>query len=75
MEIRYAHADSIAGNFRVVPVNRECNRGRSQHTEIVGIVRVFPNVIPAYDSIFAERLLQASMEVVAVTGIERRRPR
>ena len=69
MELRDAHANGVSRNLGIVPSNREKDWSRSQRAEIVGGVRVLPNVIPADDGIPAERLLQASMELIAIAGV------
>src|SRR5579871_6218293 len=57
MEIRHTYANGITGDFGIVPVDRESDRGCAQDAEIIGVVRVFPNVITADNRILAKRLL------------------
>jgi len=44
--------------LRVVPRNRECNRGVQERAEVVGIVRVFPEVVGIDEQEFAHGLLE-----------------
>ncbi len=55
--IRYVGANREAGNLRVVPRDRERDRRGAQDAEIVGVVRVFPDVLAIDDEILPESLL------------------
>src|SRR3981081_2135242 len=54
-----------------MPFNREGERGASEYSEVVSIVRVFPDVLTGEYQVPAKRLLQASMKFIAPAGAER----
>ena len=60
------------GNLRVVPLDGKGDRRVAQHAEVVGVVRVLPDVFAVDDQVSAEGLLQAGMEFVAIAGSQRR---
>src|SRR5208337_5582186 len=66
VEFRHAHANGVSRNLGIVPSDRKEDGRRRQRAEIVAGVRVLPNVIPAHDGIAPERLLQASVELIAI---------
>ena len=61
---------SVAGNLRVVPVDREGDRGVAEHAEVESIVCVLPDVLAADDGIPAEGLLEARVELVAESRLQ-----
>ena len=71
VEVRHARAYGIAGDLGVVPLDRERDRRCAQDAEIVGVVRVLPDVLAINDQIFSERLLNPGVEFVAKAGSER----
>src|ERR1700675_382779 len=70
VELWHAHPNGVSGDLGIVPSNRKEDRRGAKDTEIVPGVRVLPNVVPADDGKAAERLLQASMEVIAIAGLQ-----
>src|SRR3981081_1380633 len=54
-----------------MPFNREGERGASEYSEVVSIVRVFPDVLTGEYQVPAKRLLQASVKFIAPAGAER----
>jgi hypothetical protein len=50
------------------PFDGESNRGGTEHVEVIGIVRVLPDVLAAEDEILAERLLESSVKFITKTG-------
>src|SRR5580698_2478864 len=54
-----------------MPIDREGDGSIAQHTKVKGVVRVFPDVIAAHHGSFAEGLLEARMELVAVSRLQR----
>src|ERR1700716_1056409 len=54
-----------------MPFNREGERGASEYSEVVSIVRVFPYVLTGEYQVPAKRLLQASVKFIAPAGAER----
>ena len=69
---RHAGAQREAGNLGVVPLNREGDRRVAQHAEVVGVMRVLPDIFAIDDQEFAKGLLQASMEFIAIAGNQSR---
>src|ERR1700679_3978610 len=64
------HAKREAGNLRVVPVDGEGNRSIAEYAEVKGVVGVLPDVVATEDEIFAEGLLETSVKLVAIAGLE-----
>ena len=52
-------------NFGIVPGNRECDGCVEQNVEVVGVVRVFPEVIAVEQQVRSELLLKSGVELVA----------
>ncbi len=69
--VGHGPADGKAGNFRIVPFDRKCDRRVAQHAEIVGVVRVFPDVFSVEDEVLSKCLLQAGVEFIAEAGRQR----
>ena len=72
MKIGDVRADRIARNFRIVPLDGESDRRGTQDAEVVGVVRVLPDVLAVNYQIFSEGLLQAGVKFIAKTGSKRR---
>src|SRR5580693_928056 len=70
MDIGHAHAPRVSGNLRVVPFNGESDRRVAEHAEVVAIVSVFRDVLTGKYQESPERLLDASVELVAKAGIQ-----
>src|SRR5580693_1379169 len=70
VEVRHAPADCVAGDFGIVPFNREGDRRIAQHAEIVAVMRVLPNVLASQYEILPERLLEAGVEFISETRRE-----
>src|SRR4029077_13598600 len=68
----YAHASRESRNLRVVPFNGKRERGCTENAEVVGIVRVFPDVFAGEDEVAPECLLDPGMKFVAPSWTERR---
>src|SRR4029077_1640966 len=49
--------------------NRESYGGVEKHTEVVGVVRVLPEVVGIDQQEFSDGLLKAGIELVAKTGL------
>ena len=64
-KVRHAGADRIAGNLRIVPLDRESDRRVAQHAEVVRPVGVLPDVLAVDHQVFSESLLQAGVEFIA----------
>src|SRR6202021_2697304 len=71
--IRDIRADGIARDFRIVPLDREGDRGGAEDAEVVAVVRVLPDVLCVYDQIFSEGLLQAGVKLIAKAWSKRSR--
>ena len=65
MEVGHAYASREPGNLGVVPLNGKRDRSAAQHAEVVGVVRVLPDVFAGEDHILSKRLLQAGVKLVA----------
>src|SRR5271154_3388494 len=65
VEIRDIRTDGIARDFRIVPLDGESDWGSAQDAEVVGVVRVLPDVLAVYHQIFSEGLLQAGVKLIA----------
>src|SRR5271154_674230 len=65
VEIRDIRTNGIARDFRIVPLDGEGDRRGAQDAEVVGVVRVLPDVLAVDDQIFSEGLLQAGVKLVA----------
>src|SRR6202161_601953 len=66
--VGHTGAQQESGNFGVVPVDGKRDRRVAEHAEVVGVVRVLPDVLAVDDEMLAERLLQAGVKFVAETG-------
>src|SRR6202142_1859552 len=66
--VRNIGTDRVAGNFRIIPCDRKRDWRSAENAEVVGVVRVLPDVFAVHDEIFAEGLLQAGVKLVAVAG-------
>src|SRR5580698_4573350 len=62
VEVGNRGADGIAGNLRALPFNRIGDRSIAQHTEVEGLVGVFPNIFRVDHQVLAEGLLKSRME-------------
>jgi hypothetical protein len=69
--VGHVRANGKAGNFRVMPVDRESDGCIAQDAKVEGVVRVLPDVFPAHHGIFAEGLLEAGMKLIPKTGLQR----
>ena len=65
MQIGGAHPARDAVQLGVVPDDGERDGGVEQRAEVVGVVRVFPEVIRVDQQELAERLLETGVELVA----------
>ena len=72
MKIRHAHAARVSRNLGAVPFDREGDRRCAQHAEVVGVVRVLPDVLAGEDKILSEGLLDPGVEFIAPARTERR---
>ena len=61
-----------AGDLGVVPADGEGNRRGAEDGEVVGVMRVLPDVVGGEDGVARERLLEAGVKVVAEAGAVRR---
>ena len=68
VEIWNGNANGIAWNLRTGPLDRISDRSVAEHAEVVRLVRVLPDVLAVDHQIFSERLLQAGVEFIAMTG-------
>src|SRR5271156_3918709 len=71
MVIRDIRTDGVARDFRIVPLDGESNRGGAEDAEVVGVVRVLPDVLAVYHQIFSEGLLQAGVKLIAIAWSKR----
>jgi hypothetical protein len=71
VEIRNADADRVSGDLVPLPLDREGEGSGAHHTEVEPSVCVLPNILGVYNQIFFEGLLDAGMEFIAKTGINR----
>ena len=67
---RHAGAQRQSGNLRVMPFDRKCDRRITQHAEVVGAVRVLPDVFAVDHQKLSDGLLQAGMEFIAKAGCQ-----
>ena len=65
MEIRNRGADGVAGNLRTIPLDGIRDRSVAQHAEVVGVVRVLPDVFGVDDEVLAECLPQSRVKFIA----------
>src|SRR5258706_8482373 len=65
MEVWYANPPRECWNFVVMPLDREGDGRSPQDAEVVGPMRVLPDVLAGEDKISSERLLDAGVEFVA----------
>jgi hypothetical protein len=70
MELGNFKMQRVAGDLGVMPVDGESYRSVTQDAEVEGVVSVLPDVFTAENQVFAESLLQAGVELVAVAGVE-----
>src|SRR5664279_540396 len=70
---RHAGAQRKSGNLRVMPLDREEDRRIAQYAEIVGAVRVLPDVFAVDHQELSYGLLQTGMEFIAKAGRQGRR--
>jgi len=59
-----------AGDLGVMPVDGERDGRVAKDAEVEGVVGVLPDVVSAEDQVLAEGLLEASMKLVAVAGLQ-----
>ena len=71
VEVGHADATHESGNLRVVPLDREGDRRVAQHAEVVGVVRVLPDVLTGENQILAEGLLKADVKFIAPARTQR----
>src|SRR5579863_2118337 len=68
MQVDGADAAGHSIHFGIVPGNRKSDGSVKQHVEIVGVVRVLPEVVRVDDEPLAHALLESGVEVVSVAG-------
>src|SRR5258708_24856585 len=66
VEIRHADADRGPVNLRTFPGNGEEDRRVAERGEIIGGVRVLPQVVGGHHHVLSKSLLKASIELVAL---------
>ena len=71
VKVRYAHTARVSWNLRAVPLDRERDRRGAEHAEVVGIVRVLPDVLARKDKILPESLLESRVEFIAPARTKR----
>ena len=71
MQIRQRCADGITGDLRVVPLDRKGDRSGAEHTEVIRVVRVLPDVLTIEDKVLADSLPETCVKLVAEARIER----
>ena len=71
MDMGNVCVEGIAGDLGVVPVDGEGDGCVAEDAEVEGVVGVLPDVFAAEDGPLAEGLLEAGVELVADTGVER----
>ena len=73
MDLRNIHAQGVAGNLRVVPVDGKGDGSVSQHAEVECVVGILPDVLAAEDDPLAEGLLESGVEFVLEARLKRSR--
>jgi hypothetical protein len=71
VEIRGADAPGDAVELRIVPRDGERDRRVEQRAEVVGVMRVFPEIVGVNQQDFADGLLESGVELVAEAGLNR----
>ena len=61
------------GIFELDPLDGKSDRRVAQHAEVVGLVRVFPDVLAIQHEVFSEGLLETGVEFIAPARTQRRR--
>ena len=72
MEVRHAAADGKAGDLGAGPLDRKGDRRVAQHAEVVGLVRVLPDVFAVHHQVPSEGLLETGVELIAPARAQRR---
>ena len=75
VKIRGAHPAGYAIQLRVVPSDRECDRGIQERAEVVRVVRVFPGIICVYQHELTNGLLETCVELIAEAWLDSHRVR
>ena len=71
VEVRHAAADRKAGDLGSRPLDRKRDRRVAQHAEVVGLVRVLPDVFAVKDKVLPKGLLETSVKLIAPTRTQR----
>src|SRR3979411_2894425 len=72
MAVWQAHADGRSIDLRTLPCNGKEDRSVAKRAEVVRVVRVLPQVIGVHDEELPKSLLKAGIELVTLTGANRR---
>ena len=68
VEVGHRAAKRESRNLGAVPLDGESDRGVAENAEIVGVVRVLPDVFAVQHEILPEGLLQTGVEFIAKSG-------
>ena len=63
-----ASTNGEAGDLGITPFDGEVDGAGAEYVEVVGVVRVLPEILAAQDEVLAEGLLQAGVELIAEAG-------
>jgi hypothetical protein len=73
--VRNARANRKPADLGPFPGDRKENRAIEEHTKVVSIARVFPEIVAVDDQKSSERLLEPAVKLVSLAGPDRaRRP-
>src|SRR5258708_2406999 len=72
MAVGKAHAHGRSIDLRTLPRNGKENRRVTERAEVIRVVGVLPQVIGVHDEKLPKSLLKAGIELVALTGANRR---
>src|SRR5260370_23390736 len=67
MKIRHAHSHGRPVNLRAFPCYGKEDWRIAERTEVIRVVRVFPQVVRVHHHVLSKRLLKASIELVPLT--------
>ena len=70
VKFRNFDVQSVAGDFRVMPIDRKGDGRVAEHAEVEGVVRVLPDVFAADYDALAESLLEAGMKLIAEARLQ-----
>src|SRR2546426_3502229 len=63
-----SHGESV--DLRVVPRNGKEDGCDAEDAEIIGVVRVLPQIVGIHNEVFPQGLLEAPMKLVALAGTD-----